>query len=47
MLKTIAIILVNYKDYARAYLPACLAGLAAQDYAGERKIFIVDNGKHG
>ena len=43
MLKKIAIILVNYKDYAKAHLSACWASLALQDYAGERKIFIVDN----
>src|SRR3989339_68959 len=41
--KRVAIILVNYKDYAEKYLADCLAGLKKQDYAGEIKIFITDN----
>jgi len=44
MSKKIAIILVNYKDYAEKYLAECLAGLRKQDYKGEMKIFITDNG---
>ena len=43
MSKKVAVILVNYKDYAERYLPDCWEGLSAQDYAGELKIFIVDN----
>ena len=43
MLKKTAIVLVNYKDYAKKYLADCQAGLDAQDYAGELKEFIVDN----
>jgi GT2 family glycosyltransferase len=41
--KSVAIILVNYLDYAERFLDDCLAGLRAQDYQGEMKIFIVDN----
>ncbi|MBU0637190.1 MAG: glycosyltransferase family 2 protein [Patescibacteria group bacterium] len=41
--KKVAIILVNYKDYAKKYLVDCLISLRKQDYLGERKIFIVDN----
>jgi len=43
MPKKVAIILINYKDYANRFLPDCLASLRAQDYAGEKEIFIVDN----
>ena len=43
MTKRTAIILVNYKDYALKYLSDCWASLRAQDYAGARKVFIVDN----
>jgi len=42
-MKKIAIILINYKDYAAKYLADCWASLRAQDYAGEIKFFIVDN----
>jgi GT2 family glycosyltransferase len=41
--KKVAIILVNYKDYAEKYLADCLAGLRKQNYPGEKKIFLVDN----
>ncbi|MCX6796363.1 MAG: glycosyltransferase family 2 protein, partial [Candidatus Falkowbacteria bacterium] len=44
MNKKVAIILVNYLDYAERFLDECLAGLRAQDYQGEMKIFLVDNG---
>jgi hypothetical protein len=43
MNKKVAIILVNYKDYAEHFLSECWASLRAQDYYGEMKIFIVDN----
>jgi GT2 family glycosyltransferase len=43
MNKRVAIILVNYLDYAERFLDDCLASLHAQDYQGEMKIFIVDN----
>lgn len=43
MNKKVAIILVNYQDYAEKYLDDCLASLRAQDYQGEMKIFVVDN----
>ncbi len=43
MLKRIAVILINYKNYAEEFLPTCWAGLIKQDYAGEKKVFIVDN----
>jgi len=43
MSKKVALILINYKDYARRYLPDCLASLRLQNYEGESQIFIVDN----
>jgi len=43
MPKKVALILVNYKDYAKKYSADCLASLRKQDYTGEIKIFIVDN----
>jgi len=43
MNKFVAIILINYKDYAEKYLADCLASLKRQDYTGKMKIFIVDN----
>ena len=43
MNKKVAIILVNYQDYAEKYLDDCLASLRAQDYQGEMKIFLVNN----
>lgn len=39
----VAIILVNYKQYAAKYLVDCLNSLKEQDYSGETKIYIVDN----
>ena len=32
-----------YQDYAKKYLAECVASVKKQDYAGEMKIFIVDN----
>ena len=43
MSRKVAIILVNFKDYANKYLADCLASLRKQDYTGEMKIFITDN----
>lgn len=42
-MKKVAIILINYRDYARKYLSDCIESLRQQDYVGERKIYIVDN----
>ena len=40
----VAVILINYKDYAKKYLPECLASLRNQSYPKDSfKIFIVDN----
>lgn len=39
----VAIILLNYKQYAVKYLADCFNSLKEQDYLGEIKIFIVDN----
>ena len=41
-MKKAAIILVNYKDYAKRYLPDCIESLRKQDYK-ESSLFIVDN----
>lgn len=43
MSEKVALILINYKDYAKKYLADCLAGLRQQDYAGHSRLFIVDN----
>jgi GT2 family glycosyltransferase len=43
MNKKIAIILINYKDYAQKYLAECRDSIRAQDYKGEIKVFITDN----
>jgi hypothetical protein len=43
MAEKVAIILINYKDYAQKYFGECLASLRAQDYAGHSRLFIVDN----
>ena len=43
MNKKVAIILVNYKDYAKKYLADCLSGIREQNYPGDKKLFIVDN----
>lgn len=42
MNKKVGIILINYKDYAKKYLPVCLESLRKQEYANWR-LFIVDN----
>jgi len=40
----VAVILINYKDYAKKYLPECIESLRKQNYPKEDfKIFIVDN----
>ncbi|MBI5071352.1 glycosyltransferase family 2 protein [Candidatus Falkowbacteria bacterium] len=40
----VAVILINYKDYAKKYLPECLASLRNQSYPKDSfKVFIVDN----
>ncbi len=42
--KKVAIILINYKDYARRFLAECRDGLRRQDYPMDRvKIYLVDN----
>jgi GT2 family glycosyltransferase len=44
MNKKVAIIISpNWHDYAEKYIDECLAGIRAQDYSGEMKIFITDN----
>lgn len=43
MNKKVAIILVNYKDYAHKYLMPCLDSIRKQDYLGEIKLYLVDN----
>ncbi len=43
MNKKLAIILVNYKYYAREYLNDCLAGIRKQTYSGNTSLYIVDN----
>lgn len=43
MSKKVALILINYKDYADKYLAECWSSLRRQDYAGPITIFIVDN----
>lgn len=39
----IAIILINYKDYAQKYLDDCLNSIRELDYQGEFVLYIVDN----
>ncbi len=41
--KKVAIILINYKDYAEKYLVECLSGLRKQTYQGPSALYIVDN----
>lgn len=42
--KKVAIILINYKDYAKRFLPDCVKSLREQSYPrGNFKVFIVDN----
>jgi len=43
MSKKVAIVLVNYKDYAEKYLADCIDSIRQQDFSGEIKVFIVDN----
>lgn len=44
MTPKVAVILINYKDYAKKYLSECLANLRQQSYPKDSfKIFIVDN----
>jgi len=42
-MKKVAIILVNYKDYAKRFLVDCLRSIHDQKYVGNIKVFIVDN----
>lgn len=39
----IAVVLVNYRDYAKRYLPDLLDSLAKQSYGGKLPVYIVDN----
>lgn len=41
--KRVAIILLNYKDYANKYLKDCISGIRQQDYQSDIKLYIVDN----
>jgi len=41
--KKVAIILLNYKEYAVKYLKDCLSGIRQQDYQFATKLYIVDN----
>ncbi|MBU0722301.1 glycosyltransferase family 2 protein [Patescibacteria group bacterium] len=43
MNKRIAIITLNWQDYAKKYLAEYIDSIKKQDYAGEMKIFITDN----
>ncbi|MEI7497701.1 MAG: glycosyltransferase family 2 protein [Candidatus Falkowbacteria bacterium] len=43
MSKVAVIISPNWRDYGRKYLPDCLASVRAQRYAGEIKLFLIDN----
>lgn len=43
MNKKVAVILINYKDYAKKYLADCLQGLRQQDMWSEIDLYIVDN----
>ncbi len=43
MNKKVAIILVNYKNYAERFFDDCITSINKQDYQGELKVFIVDN----
>jgi len=43
MEKKVAVILVNFRDYANKYLADCYASLLNQDYSGPIKLMIVDN----
>jgi len=41
--KVAVIVSPNFQDYAKRYLPDCIASLRKQDWTGEKKIFITDN----
>jgi len=44
MNKKVAIIISpNWKDYAKKYLDDCLDSILKQDWAGESKVFLIDN----
>ncbi len=43
MNKKVAIILINYKEYAQKYLSDCLDSIRKQDYVGEKNLYLVDN----
>ncbi len=43
MIDRLAIIVINYKDYANRYLVDFLTSLRAQNFAGQWQLFIVDN----
>lgn len=44
MIPKVAVILVNYKDYAKKYLEGCINSLGQQSYPKDSfKVFIVDN----
>lgn len=43
MNKKVAIVLVNYKNYANRYLVDCLDSIRNQNYLGEINLYIVDN----
>lgn len=43
MQERVAIILVNYKDYAKKYLADCLASIRSLKYKRDIKLFITDN----
>ena len=41
--KKVAVILINYKDYAKKYLSDCLVGLRKQTFLRQLILYIVDN----
>ncbi len=44
MIPKVAVVLINYKDYARKYLDDCIASIRKQSYPKDSfKVFIVDN----
>lgn len=44
MMPRVAVILINYKDYAKKFLPDCIESLRKQSYpCGSFKVFIIDN----
>jgi len=42
-MKQVAVILVNYKDYAERFLADCKDGLRKQKFSGKVKIYCIDN----